>query len=75
MNERIEQLVNKLLADESNNFREKGYKGLVQFAELIVKECADFISPLGDWCGGHGEPTAPNPSECARQLKKHFGVK
>jgi hypothetical protein len=44
------------------------------FAKLIVKECADFIAPLGDWCGGHGEPRMPSTSECAKKLKEHFGV-
>jgi hypothetical protein len=43
-------------------------------AELIVQECADFIAPLGDWCGGHGEPRMPSTSECAKKLKEHFGV-
>jgi hypothetical protein len=45
-----------------------------KFAELIVKECAEFIAPLGDWCGGHGEPRAPSTKECAAKLKQHFGV-
>ena len=47
---------------------------LERFAEKIVRECANFISPLGDWCGGHGEPRAPSTQECAKMLKKHFGV-
>ena len=42
--------------------------------ELIVQECAEFISPMGDYCGGHGEPSAPSSRECARRLKQHFGV-
>lgn len=45
-----------------------------KFAELIVQECAEFIAPLGDWCGGHGEPRAPSTKECAAKLKQHFGV-
>jgi hypothetical protein len=46
-----------------------------KFAELIVQECADFIKPLGDWRGGHGEPPMPSTSELAKRLKEHFGVK
>ena len=45
------------------------------FVEQIVIECAEFITPLGDYCGGHGEPSAPSSRECARRLKQHFGVK
>ena len=45
-----------------------------KFAELIVRECAEFIAPMGDYCGGHGEPSAPSSRECARRLKQYFGV-
>lgn len=44
------------------------------FTQMIVKECADVIAPMGDWCGGHGEPSMPSTMECAKRLKKHFGV-
>ena len=46
-----------------------------KFAELIVKECANVIAPMGDWCGGHGEPSMPSTRDCAKRLKEHFGVK
>ncbi|CAB4125640.1 hypothetical protein UFOVP58_189 [uncultured Caudovirales phage] len=47
---------------------------LEKFAELIVRECADFIAPMGDYSGGHGEPSVPRPRDCAKRLKEHFGV-
>ena len=71
MNERIRELAVQANLDLDGNvpmgFAEK-------FAELIVQECAEFIAPLGDWCGGHGEPRAPSTKECAAKLKQHFGV-
>jgi hypothetical protein len=48
---------------------------LEKFAELIVKECANVIAPMDDWCGGHGEPSMPSTGDCAKRLKEHFGVK
>ena len=52
-----------------------GGNGLEKFAELLIRECAEFIAPMGDYCGGHGEPSAPSSRECARRLKQRFGVK
>jgi hypothetical protein len=49
-------------------------KMMQKFAELIVQECANFIEPLGDYCGGHGEPREPSTRECAEKLKQHFGI-
>jgi len=75
MNERIRQLL-----AQSTNPPWDGEQGpmnefnLEKFAELIVRECAEFIAPMGDYCGGHGEPSAPSSRECARRLKQHFGV-
>ena len=84
MNERIKQLAEqaglvKILdehASEYGNgmFENTPYPELEKFAELIVKECADVIAPMGDWCGGHGEPSMPSTMECAKRLKQHFGV-
>lgn len=71
MNERIKELVEQATTEEHDGFR---YFDKQKFAELIIKECADFIAPLGDWCGGHGEPRMPSTSECAKKLKAHFGV-
>ena len=75
MNERIRELLK-----QSTNPPWDGEQGpmnefnLEKFAELIVRECAEFIAPMGDYCGGHGEPSAPSSRECARRLKQHFGV-
>ena len=77
MNERIRELIN-----ESTSFKEGDTEGKYdievfdkeKFAELIVRECADVIAPMGDWCGGHGEPSMPSTMECAKRLKQHFGV-
>ena len=79
MNERIKELAEQAGAigydDDGNELTPVLVgKDLEKFAELIVRECANFISPLGDWCGGHGEPRAPSTQECAKMLKKHFGV-
>ena len=68
-----------VLADQYNLEIDPAYpshnrKVLEKLIEAIVKESADFIQPLGDWCGGHGEPSAPTPSECSKRLKQHFGV-
>jgi len=77
MNKRIQELINQM--DQAglpygDNAMTVTDRDLEYFAELIVKECADFIKPLGDWCGGHGEPQMPSTSECAKRLKEHFGV-
>ena len=77
MNERI-----KLLATQADNYADSlGLGGgdwcdaqLQKFAELIVQESAEFIAPLGDWCGGYGQRRAPSTKECAAKLKQHFGV-
>lgn len=46
------------------------------FAELVeasvAEACAAFIEPLGDWCGGHGEPRAPTPEVCATALRARY---
>ena len=73
MNERIEQLIEEC----TEYWTEKGdtYFDKEKFAELIVRECADVIAPMGDWCGGHGEPSMPSTRACAKRIKEHFGVK
>jgi hypothetical protein len=60
-------LGSKLKDDYAQDFSTK-------FAELLIRECAEFIAPLGDYCGGHGEPPAPSSRECARRLKQYFGI-
>ena len=75
MNDRIRELLK-----QSTNPPWDGEQGpmnefnLEKCFELIVRECAEFIAPMGDYCGGHGEPSAPSSRECARRLKQHFGV-
>ena len=76
MNERIRELALQAGFMEAW-FSESGddcEREITKLAELIVRECAEFIAPLGDYCGGHGEPSAPSSRECARRLKQHFGV-
>ena len=78
MNQRIEKLLEQART-ECSQFGSKpattvGYDELEKFAQLIVKECAEVIAPMGDWCGGHGEPSMPSTMECAKRLKEHFGV-
>jgi len=61
MNERIRELYLKSLSDNQEFCYQK-------FAELIVRECIDIVSPyavrMDDFDGGH--PIS--------DLKKHFGV-
>jgi hypothetical protein len=71
MNERIKELAKQSLPEF---YLTNCPSALEKFAELIVKECADVIAPMGDWCGGHGEPSMPSTMECAKRLKEHFGV-
>jgi hypothetical protein len=81
MNERIRELAEQATVLSYRQYIDSGDHRFVQnsdavqkFAELIVQECADFIKPLGDWRGGHGEPPMPSTSELAKRLKEHFGV-
>ena len=72
MNERIKELANKADYYANEHYGVKGIPYSVlfnqKFAELIVGECIDIISPyavrMEDFDGGH--PIA--------DLKKHFGV-
>ena len=67
MNERIEQLLEQARA-ECFRFGSKpattvGYDELEKFAELIVRECADYVDSAISDGGVDG-----------RSLKEHFGV-
>jgi len=31
--------------------------------------CAALIEPMGDYCGGHGEPRAPSARDCAKAIR------
>lgn len=86
MNERIQELLDQIQVNEQIERLAKqagctidrlgyGEGNLEKFAELIVGECAGVIAPMGDWCGGHGEPSMPSTMECAKRLKQHFGVR
>ena len=83
MNERIQELHKQAVdyalsvCDADGVYQGREYLQVIRekFAELIVQECANFIEPLGDYCGGHGEPREPSTRDCAEKLKQHFGVK
>jgi len=67
MNERIKALMGKTLDSEfSHTWDTMTYEGLLQFsekfAELIVRECADFLKDKLD------------DHFAAEQLEEHFGV-
>jgi hypothetical protein len=66
MNERIKQLAEQV--DSEFNSPYDRHKAIERFAELIVRECIDIVSPyairMENFDGGH--PIA--------DLKKHFGV-
>ena len=76
MNERIRELAMQTDREcEHLGQSDIGEDWVEKFAQLIVQECANFIEPLGDYCGGHGEPREPSTRDCAEKLKQHFGVK
>jgi len=74
MNERFKQIAQEVFFDESTTGKpgQKMYMfgelKMQKFAELIVRECIDIVSPyavrMENFDGGH--PIA--------DLKKHFGV-
>jgi hypothetical protein len=33
------------------------------------EECAALIEPMGDYCGGHGEPRAPSSRNLAKAIR------
>ena len=83
MNERIQELFNQAEKEADAEYQRIYDQGFATswknifgriYAELIVQECANFIEPLGDYCGGHGEPREPSTRECAEKLKQHFGI-
>ena len=37
--------------------------------DAILEEAAKAIEHDGDWCGGHGMPSVPSPSECAKKIR------
>jgi hypothetical protein len=46
---------------------------ILRFAELVAAQereaCAALIEPMGDYCGGHGEPRAPSARELAATIR------
>lgn len=74
MNERIKGLLTPKLIKWGGASGDNVSEELEKFAKLIVQECANVIAPMGDWCGGHGEPSMPSTRDCAKRLKEHFGV-
>jgi len=64
MNERIRELYNKVFA-ESMNMR-WNIEDAEKFAELIVRECSQFVEDKFDFCG--------DELIIAEQILKHFGV-
>jgi hypothetical protein len=85
MNERIRLLAEQAFFDENTNqpsdkmytFTEHKMK---QFAELIVRECADIINHRADTCSDWLDSVKANEAvregqrECAKTIKEHFGV-
>ena len=68
MNERIKELAAKAAgyAEDSDGPFDEVYTA--RFAELIVKECANIVTSLGQHEG-------PGDSSTAEYIKEHFGVK
>jgi hypothetical protein len=59
MNKRIKELAEQATTEESDGFK---YFDKEKFAELIVKECTDFLKDTLD------------DHFAAEQLEEHFGV-
>ena len=85
MNERIKQLaldagIKFVLWDDSGRPMIANYtpeEQLAEFAELIVKECAEQIIAKGtDWVDFAPSQTGVRPEywAMAQQIKEHFGV-
>ena len=69
MNEQIQNLKDKIWAEEywNNPNTDKLLPAqLNRFAELIVKECSQFVEDKFDFCG--------DELIIAEQILKHFGV-
>ena len=69
MNERFEVIWKKASELESDPSWQGQTKFMEKFAELIVRECANFVENIFDDDGGH----APC-EDYAKGIKKHFGV-
>jgi len=67
MNDRIQKLAEQ--AGYHPDVFEICKPGMEKFAELIVKECANFVENIFDDDGGH----APC-EDYAKGIKQHFGV-
>ena len=73
MNERIKELAREagLISVEPNGFdRTSLTKAEIQFAELIVEECARVLTQHGAYFSGEGEPY----HYAASLIEEHFGV-
>jgi hypothetical protein len=76
MNERIKELAEQanihfsrvgiLDGDPNGSARQVGYSKMEKFAELIVRECSQYIEDKFDFCG--------DEIIIAEKLREHFGV-
>ena len=66
MNERIEELWDKAAEDTMDYSWESQTKFMERFAELIVRECSQYIEDKFDFCG--------DEIIIAEKLLEHFGV-
>jgi hypothetical protein len=64
-----EQILTKLVIRSSDK---DGWLDRQKFAELLVRECADFVSSKADLQSGLGIKTMLKVT--GEQLKEHFGV-
>ena len=73
MNQRIKELADR--SGISRQYQEEyfGPKLLEQFAELIVRECAELCEGEAIFAGMNGRKDA-SASNCATIIRKHFGV-
>ena len=72
MNERIKELAK--CNERIENFFVTGpvqRAAIEEFAELVVRECADTVT---DRCEMHGEYDEKRAEYYAKRIKEHFGV-
>ena len=66
MNERIKEIYNESLEQHVSNNSAWEELNPEKFAELIVKECAQFVEDKFDFCG--------DEIIIAEEVRKHLGV-
>jgi hypothetical protein len=76
----MNELIQELLQQSTDNVLGVPVVNQKKFAELIVQGCADIINHRADTCGDRLDSIKANKAvreaqrECAKTIKQHFGV-